>query len=158
MPSRAVIDSPLGHIALTWDAAGLRALDYVSRAQALCPPAPGLGAEAARQLEQYFQNPAFVFDLPLAPEGTSFQQRVWAALRQIPPGAPLTYGQLAGQLDSGARAIGGACRRNPIPIIIPCHRIIPAHGGVGGYGGATRGAGPHIKHWLLTHEHPVHAG
>lgn len=152
MPSRAVFDSPLGRIALTWDAAGLRALDYVSSREALCPPTPGLGEDAVHQLGQYFQEPAFVFDLPLAPDGTPFQQRVWAALGLIPPGAPLTYGQLARQLDSGARAVGGACRHNPLPVIIPCHRVIPAHGGVGGYGGATRGAGPHIKQWLLTHE------
>ncbi|SEL24716.1 methylated-DNA--[protein]-cysteine S-methyltransferase [Ectothiorhodospira marina] len=152
MPSRAVIESPLGRIALTWDAAGLTALDYVAGGEAPCPPPPGLGAEAAFQLAAYFQDPAFRFDLPLAPGGTSFQLRVWAALCRIPSGAPITYGQLARQLNSGARAVGGACRGNPLPIIIPCHRIIPAHGGVGGYGGATQGAGPRIKQWLLTHE------
>jgi methylated-DNA-[protein]-cysteine S-methyltransferase len=153
-----VTDSPLGRLAVTWNADGLLTLDYVPPEEALCAPATGLGWEVVAQLERYFQDPAFRFDLPLAPGGTSFQLRVWAALCRIPPGAPITYGQLAQQLNSGARAVGGACRGNPLPIIIPCHRIIPAHGGVGGvggvggYGGATQGAGPRIKQWLLTHE------
>ncbi|AHK78355.1 cysteine methyltransferase [Ectothiorhodospira haloalkaliphila] len=153
MPSRAVIDTPLGHIALTWDDDGLTALDYVSDAPVSTPsPSSGLAAETIRQLRQYFQDPAFGFHLPLSPQGTPFQQRVWAALCRIPPGAPITYGQLARHLNTGPRAIGGACRRNPLPIIIPCHRVVPAHGGLGGYGGATRGAGPRIKQWLLVHE------
>ena len=83
--------------------------------------------------------------------GTPFQQAVWHALRDIPPGSPLTYGQLAKQLGTAARAVGGACGANPIPIIVPCHRVVSASG-IGGFM-QTCYLGPlNIKSWLLAHE------
>src|SRR5712692_4109133 len=102
--------------------------------------------EAARQLEAFFAGRLARFDLPLAASGTAFDQRVRAAMRAIPYGETRTYGDLAHMTDSGPRAIGRACGRNPIPIIVPCHRVL-ARGGLGGYSG---GAGLPTKQWLLA--------
>ena len=122
---------------------------------------PGSGMEAApvnrfakqvkAQLEAYFRDGGAGFSLPLAPTGTEFQQRVWAAMLRIPAGRVRSYGEIARELDSGARAVGNACRRNPIPLIIPCHRVVSAQG-IGGYSGATGGHRLEIKRWLLAHE------
>jgi len=93
--------------------------------------------EACRQLEQYFQGVRQQFDLPLDPAGTAFQKSVWAALRGIPYGQTITYGQLAALVGNpkASRAVGGANNRNPIPVIIPCHRVIGADGTLTGYAG-----------------------
>ena len=104
--------------------------------------------EAARQLAAYFEGTLRDFDLPLAAAGTAFDGRVRAAMRAIPYGETRTYGELAHATDSGPRAIGGACGRNPIPIIVPCHRVL-ARGGLGGYSGGT---GLPTKQWLLALE------
>ena len=91
--------------------------------------------EAARQLAAYFDGRLSRFDLPLAPAGSPFETRVWAAMQAIPYGEPRCYGDLAEAIGSAPRAVGGACGRNPIPIVIPCHRVL-AKGGLGGYSGS----------------------
>jgi methylated-DNA-[protein]-cysteine S-methyltransferase len=91
-------------------------------------------AEAARQLGDYFAGKRRDFDLPLAPGGSLFEARVWSAMQAIPYGQTRTYGELAHTTDSGPRAVGRACGTNPIPIVIPCHRVL-AKGGIGGYSG-----------------------
>jgi methylated-DNA-[protein]-cysteine S-methyltransferase len=101
------------------------------------------------QIQDYFDGTRASFDLPLAPHGTAFQRRVWDALRAIPCGASRSYGDLARQLGSSARAVGQANGNNPIPILIPCHRVVAALGALGGYSG---GEGPTTKLWLLEHE------
>ncbi len=106
---------------------------------------------ARRTLEQYFRNSRARLDLPLAPAGTPFQQRVWRALLRIPPGQVKSYGELARRLGTSARAVGGACRANPIPVLIPCHRVVSASG-EGGFMGKTAGRAMQIKRWLLQHE------
>jgi methylated-DNA-[protein]-cysteine S-methyltransferase len=90
--------------------------------------------EAKRQLDEYFTGKRRDFDLPLSAQGTEFQRRVWQVMAEIPYGQTLTYGQLAKQVKSGPRAVGGACGRNPLPIVIPCHRVIGV-GGLTGYSG-----------------------
>ncbi len=109
----------------------------------------GPAAAAARQLEEYFAGTRTVFELKVAPVGTDFEKRVWKDLVGIPFGATDTYGAIANRLgDSGAsRAVGVANARNPIAIIIPCHRVIGADGDLTGYAG-----GLHRKRWLLEHE------
>ncbi len=87
----------------------------------------------------------------LEPSGTRFQQRVWRALREIPPGQTRTYADLAGELGSGPRAVAGACRRNPVPLVIPCHRVV-ARQGLGGFSGQTSGPAIEMKRWLLARE------
>ncbi len=103
------------------------------------------------ELDAYFKDKQSHFSMPLALHGTEFQQRVWHALTGIPVGKTSTYGELAKQLNSSPRAIGNACRANPVPIIIPCHRVL-AKQGLGGYDGQTSGKRLDIKRWLLKHE------
>jgi len=110
-------------------------------------------AETARQLREYFAGEREEFDLPLRPEGTAFQQRVWRALRDIPYGRTWSYGELARHIGSptSSRAVGLANGRNPISIVIPCHRVIGANGSMTGYGGGIA-----RKQWLLAHEKSAH--
>ena len=103
------------------------------------------------ELAAYFRDKQFQFTINLQPYGTDFQQGVWSALREIPAGGTLSYGQLAEKLHSSPRAVGNACRANPIPIIIPCHRVVGKNG-IGGYDGKTSGRRLDIKRWLLHHE------
>jgi len=106
-------------------------------------------AEAAQQLGEYFAGTRRNFDLPLDPAGTPFQRRVWTEMARIPFGATESYGALARKTGSVARAVGGACGANPIPIVIPCHRVVAEGGGLGGFSGGT---GPATKRALLELE------
>ena len=106
-------------------------------------------AEAARQLTEYFAGERREFALPLAPSGTPFRRRVWQAMQAIPYGQTRSYGDLARALDSAPRAVGGACGANPIPLVIPCHRVVGAGGALGGFSG---GAGCDTKRQLLALE------
>ena len=105
--------------------------------------------EARRQLVAYFAGRLRAFDLPLAPNGTEFQRRVWTELTKIPFGATISYARLARRVSNAAavRAIGAANGRNPIPIIVPCHRVIGSDGSLTGFGGGLA-----RKQWLLNHE------
>jgi methylated-DNA-[protein]-cysteine S-methyltransferase len=117
-----------------------------------CKSADNLTAQqAVDQLNEYFRHGTFQFDLPLSIQGTPYQQRVWQALLNTRAGQTYTYGHLAAQLNSSARAVGNACRANFIPIVIPCHRVV-AKQGIGGYCGQTQGRRMQIKQWLLDHE------
>ena len=115
----------------------------------LMPHETPLLAEGRRQLLEYLAGERRVFDLPLAPRGTPFQQRVWAALRDIPYGQTQSYRDIAFLVGCprGFRAVGMACNRNPIPIFIPCHRVVGAKGALTGYAG-----GVELKQRLLEHE------
>ena len=106
--------------------------------------------EAARQLEAYFDGDLVTFDLPLELNGTEFNRRCWLALPSIPYGQTVSYGEQARRLGLGndaARAVGAANGRNPLPIVLPCHRVIGADGSLTGFGG-----GLHVKRFLLEHE------
>lgn len=92
-------------------------------------------ADAARQLAAYFDGTLTRFDLPLAPPGSDYQKRVWRAMNKIPYGETCTYGELAKRAETVPRAVGGACGANPIPVILPCHRVVAANGGAGGFSG-----------------------
>lgn len=115
-------------------------------------PASLLAKETVRQLAAYLKDPAFEFSLPLAPAGTPFQRRVWAGISAIGPGETRTYGELAQSIDSGARAVGNACGANPYPIVIPCHRVVAANHGLGGFARQRGGFLLDVKRWLLRHE------
>ena len=104
-----------------------------------------------RQLKCYFSSAISLQTIPLAPQGTLFQKSVWHELCKIPLGETRTYGEIAHKLNSSARAVGNACRKNPIQIIVPCHRVVSAKG-LGGYAGETQGRQLDIKRWLLNHE------
>lgn len=126
--------SPLGELTVAEEDGRIVSLDW-GRAPDAFQQETQLLLRAREQLDRYFDGARADFDLPLAPAGTAFQQQVWNALRAIPHGATRTYGDLANELDAPARAIGTACGSNPIPIIIPCHRVVAANGGLGGYSG-----------------------
>lgn len=143
---RLSMASPLGQITLTEEDGKITGLCWGARKTTEETP---LLCKARQQLEAYFQGRRRDFDLPLAPQGTPFQKTVWQAMARIPHGATQSYGAMAKQLKSGPRAIGGACARNPIPILIPCHRILGAHGALGGY--SAKG-GVKTKRRLLSHE------
>lgn len=145
-----MIASPLGRLGIHARDA-LTNIDFVSARTPLLRPRTPLARAVCAQLQAYFADPDTRFDLPLAARGTRFQQRVWRALRRIPAGRVRSYGELARTLKSAPRAVGGACRANPIPIVVPCHRVVAA-AGLGGFMGVTRGRALAIKRWLLEHE------
>lgn len=148
----ARIGSPVGTLELTATDGRIVAIDFADGdpepESSLRDP---LLQECALQLQRYFDDPRQPFRLPLGLLGTPYLLRVWAALRRIPPGTTVTYGQLALRVGGSARSIGMACRRNPLPIIIPCHRVLGVNGLVG-YCGYRTGPGLATKHWLLAHE------
>ncbi|WP_096703044.1 methylated-DNA--[protein]-cysteine S-methyltransferase [Magnetospirillum sp. 15-1] len=145
MPQLA-FNSPIGPLALFEADGAIVAVDWGFVPENDETP---LLLKARDQLEEYFEGKRTSFDLPLAPHGTAFQQKVWAALSRIPFGQTKSYGELAGELGTAARALGGACGRNPIPVIIPCHRVLGANGAMGGYSGID---GIETKEFLLRHE------
>ncbi|MGZ5038362.1 MAG: methylated-DNA--[protein]-cysteine S-methyltransferase [Usitatibacter sp.] len=108
---------------------------------------------ACVQIQSYLDDPKFEFDLPLKLASTRHRLEVWEAMQRIPAGATRTYGEIAKDLHSSARAVGGACGANPIPVVVPCHRVIAAGGDIGGFMGARAdGFERDIKRWLLEHE------
>lgn len=145
----ACMTTPLGLIGIKVSDTALLELEFLTGAEQA--PRHRIAAQVVAELGRYFDDPTWRFTVPLAPSGTAYQQRVWAMMRQIEPGATQTYGQLAQRLASSARAVGGACRTNPIAILIPCHRVV-AVSGLGGFAGARAGALLAIKRGLLNHE------
>jgi methylated-DNA-[protein]-cysteine S-methyltransferase len=150
----ATLDGPLGPVLVAGDAAGLRHISFLAGNRALRPEPEWVRddaplREALRQLRAYFAGELQRFELPLAPRGTAFQQRVWSALCQIPYGETTSYGALARRLGrpTASRAVGAANGRNPLPIVVPCHRVIGSTGALTGFGG-----GLHLKEGLLALE------
>lgn len=131
MVQQLSVSSPVGRLMLTEDDGAIVSIAWDDAAGG---NGSSLLSEAARQLDAYFAGELSDFDLMLRPAGSAFEQRVWAAMRRIPYGKTQCYGELAAAIGSAARAVGGACGRNPIPIVIPCHRVL-ATTGLGGYSG-----------------------
>ena len=148
-----IINSPIGGVRLQIDQGAVTQVDFQWQS---FEEKEGVRESLLRQVERsiihYFQSPTSLQSIPCRPSGTPFQQKVWQALRQIPLGGVATYGELAAQLGSSPRAVGGACRNNPIPLLIPCHRVV-SKTGVGGFSGEW-GEGERVetKRWLLRHE------
>ncbi len=126
-------------------------IDFLNSNRAIILPQNAFPAHIADQLNQYFKDGKRTFQVDLEPAGTPFQLKLWRSLQSIPSGDKRSYGQMAKLNQTGARAVGNACRHNPIPIIIPCHRVV-AKSCLGGYAGATQGRNIDIKRWLLNHE------
>lgn len=148
-------DSPLGPLLLGADARALRHIDF-ARDGCAAEPAAGWQAgdhpvlrDARRQLDAYFAGRLQQFDLPLAPNGTAFQQQVWRALQTIPFGQTRSYAQIAASVGRAraARAVGAANGKNPLPVVIPCHRVIGSDGSLTGFAGGLA-----LKSFLLRHE------
>src|SRR5262245_26618177 len=114
-------------------------------------PQNHLAERACAQIERYVTDPEFRFELPLARGGTPFQQRVWAKISAIESGCTRSYGELARELSSAPRAVGQACGANPLPLVVPCHRVLAANG-IGGFAHRESGFLLSVKRWLLAHE------
>ncbi len=160
-----LIDSPVGTLFVGVSSAGLHRVEFVDATRGEAALAPLLARDASLEpmrdaanpelvaaiaaLRAYFAGAAATFALPLAPRGTPFQLAVWRALLDIPSGHTWSYGQLARAAGwpGAARAVGAAVGRNPLAVVIPCHRVIGANGTLTGYGG-----GLDRKRWLLAHE------
>jgi methylated-DNA-[protein]-cysteine S-methyltransferase len=145
----ASVDSPVGRLSVTGSRDAVTAVSWQapdSTAPAATGSAPAI---AARQLADYFAGNRTTFDVPLMLEGSDHQQRVWAALLDIPFGEVISYGELARRISSAPRAVGTACGRNPIAILVPCHRVIAGNGRLTGY---SAGAGIETKRQLLALE------
>jgi len=145
-----IVRTPVGRLEVVLDNNKIKSINLNSD-KPLSAASSDLGKKVTEQINAYFKRSNFVFDLPLNVEGTEHQQKVWDALKEIPAGQVLTYGDLAKKIGSSARAIGNACRNNPIPIVVPCHRIVAAKD-IGGFSGAREGALLDIKRELLSHE------
>ena len=154
------MDSPVGPLQLVADAHGLREIwfEHGRHPKALHPDwvhASAPLAIARRQLDEYFAGTRQLFDLPLHPLGTPFQLAVWRELARIPYAVTISYGELARRIEQPAavRAVGAANGRNPLPIIVPCHRVIGSNGNLTGFGG-----GLPTKHFLLSLEQRIAGG
>lgn len=149
---RAYYHSPIGWIRITGSEEGIQSVYFVEDEEATAGEIPVCLQECVRQLDEYFQGQRRAFSLKLLPRGSNFQQRVWAQLLKVPYGRTASYRDIAlalGDADA-VRAVGSANGKNPIAIIIPCHRIIGSDGKLIGYGG-----GVWRKEWLLRHERSV---
>jgi methylated-DNA-[protein]-cysteine S-methyltransferase len=145
VPQQLSLHSPVGDLTISQDGGAIVAIDWGwVEVQTETP----VLAAARQQLHDYFDGKRTAFDLALAPAGTAYQRRVWAALCDIPAGSTRTYADIARSVGGSPRAVGGANGRNPIPIVIPCHRVV-ATGGIGGYSG---GDGLPTKRFLLALE------
>lgn len=159
MRRHTIIDSPVGPLTAVADGDALIAVYFEAHGRRPAVTDHGarvdddpLLARVSAQLGEYFAGRRTTFDLPLAPPGDAFQQRVWAQLREIPYGETRSYGQLARALGQpgAAQAVGNANGANPISVVVPCHRVIGSDGSLTGYAG-----GLERKRWLLAHEEPA---
>jgi methylated-DNA-[protein]-cysteine S-methyltransferase len=149
---QAVQPTPFGHVGIRTRDGLLVAVEYLGANAQPLQPVDALARETCAQIRAYLADPGYCFDLPYALEGTAFQMSVWRAIAAIPSGRTRTYGEMAADLRSAARAVGGACGSNPVPLIVPCHRVVAANGRIGGFM-HSRATGPlSIKQWLLRHE------
>jgi methylated-DNA-[protein]-cysteine S-methyltransferase len=160
---RATVPTPIGELTVVADRDAVVAIHFPgepAHTGATAVDAAELTAHpvlraAVEQLDEYFRGERTEFDLPLAPAGTAFQLDAWAALRTIPFGTTVSYGEQAAVMGDRrkARAVGAANGRNPIPIVVPCHRVVGSNGHLTGFAG-----GMAAKAWLLDHELRVRAG
>ncbi|KAA6186252.1 methylated-DNA--[protein]-cysteine S-methyltransferase [Thiohalocapsa marina] len=148
------LDTPVGTIGVRWIDCGVLGVDL--EPMGLASGGRDMWADPCpdwlqQPLLAYFDDPGPPIPVPRVPTGTRFQQRVWQAISAIPAGSTRTYGELALELGTSARAVGGACRANPWPLLVPCHRVVSGHG-LGGFAGAVSGRLTVVKAWLLAHE------
>jgi methylated-DNA-[protein]-cysteine S-methyltransferase len=151
MDYQAKLAAPCGILGIRCTDCALTGIEFLAPDTRLQAPKSALAEQVCAQLQAYFADADFHFDLPLKPGGSAHQIKVWQAMCAIPRGQTRHYGELAAMLHSSARAVGQACGNNPIPIIIPCHRVVGKEG-LGGFMHHSAGAAIAIKRWLLAHE------
>ena len=152
MPTyQTCISAPFGYVCIC------SSTDYVTRIELLASKAPSnsrlnkFAKEAREQVRAYLKNSAFKFDLPIDINGSAYRKQVWSEIVKIPAGETRTYGDIAILMGSSARAVGGACGDNVLPILIPCHRVV-ARADLGGFMHSSDGFSLKVKCWLLNHE------
>ena len=149
--SQAKILTPFGVLGILCEADALTGIDFLPPDTLPQAPSSTFAQAVCNQIAVYFDNADFHFNLPLKLNGSAHQRKVWQAMCAIPRGQTRQYGELARELSSSARAVGQACGANPIPIIIPCHRVV-SKTGMGGFAHHRDGYELDIKRWLLAHE------
>ncbi len=148
---QAKMKIPCAVLGIRTESDALVGLDFLAVSASVLAPSDDFTRMVCAQIATYIRDPDFVLNVPLRLTGTVHQRKVWQALCTIPRGSAWTYGALAQQLGSSPRAIGGACGDNPIPLFIPCHRVVAKHS-AGGFMHHASGAPLTIKTWLLRHE------
>ena len=143
--------APFGVLGILVEDGCLARIEFLKSGTFLLPPSDPVSEALCRQIEAYFSDPEFAIEIPLKLRGTPFQKKVWAKISQIPRGRTRQYGEIANDLHSAPRAVGQACGSNPVPIVIPCHRVV-SRAGLGGFMHHGEGEPLSIKHWLLDHE------
>ena len=151
MDYQAKLKVPFGVLGIRCTGDALTGIDFLPSGEKQQRPANTFAEAVCMQLQHYFENPDAEFNLQLNLVGTPHQQKVWQAMCNIPRGETRSYGELAGELRSAAQAVGQACGANPIPVIVPCHRVV-GKSGLGGFMKHGSGQPLDIKRWLLAHE------
>jgi methylated-DNA-[protein]-cysteine S-methyltransferase len=153
-PFQACVKTPFATLGVTTTATHVTGIRFLAPSvPAKAPPRDSLAYLACIQLQAYLEDPRKPFDLPLSLAGTHHRLQVWEAMQRIKCGKTRTYGDLAQELGSSARAVGGACGANPIPVVVPCNRVVAAGRALGGFMGSREdGFELGIKRWLLQHE------
>ncbi len=147
----AIMPAPFGALGIRIRATAICGIDFLPPGTPPHAPQSAIAELAWSRLQAYLDDPDSTLDLPTEANGTPHQLRVWDEIRAIPRGRVLRYGQLSAKLGSSARAVGQACGANPLPLIVPCHRVVSA-AGLGGFANARDGFLLDTKHWLLRHE------
>jgi methylated-DNA-[protein]-cysteine S-methyltransferase len=150
-PYPAILSAPGFSIGIRCNDDEVTEIAYLEPQAEVAPKSP-LARESVRQLRAWLKDPQHEFGLPLAPAGTHFQRKVWQQIVAIPAGQTRSYGDVAAAIRSGPRAVGNACGANPYPIVVPCHRVVAANHGLGGFARQRGGFLLDVKRWLLTHE------
>lgn len=148
---QAIFSAPFGALGICCEDEVLTGINFLALNTPPLAPQSRFALGVCKQLQAYFENPAFNFNIPHRLKGTAHQSKVWQAMCAIPRGQTRQYGELAKLLASSARAVGQACGSNPIPIVIPCHRVV-SKVGMGGFAHQRDGYELGIKRWLLAHE------
>lgn len=148
---QATLQLPIGKVGIRTTQEHLLAIEYIDDNEPLIKPKTVIAKDTLEQLLCYFADPTYTFNIPIALNISPFQQNVLSALQKIPLGKTQTYMDIAKLLNTSPRPIGNACRTNPVPIIIPCHRVV-AEKNLGGYNGSKKGRFIEAKRWLLKHE------
>ena len=154
MDYQAKLKVPFGVLGIRCTGDALAGIDFLPAAEKPQRASNAFAATVCEQLLRYLQDPDAQFSVPLDLHGTPHQQKVWQAMRDIPRGQTRGYGEIAAELKSCAQAVGQACGANPIPVIVPCHRIV-GKTGLGGFNRHTDDAHLNVKRWLLAHERAI---
>lgn len=144
--------TPFAVLGIVSDGQVITSVRYLQRSSAPLAPQDHVAERACHEIERYLADPEYLFTVPYRLDGTPFQCRVWREIEKLCPIKTNTYGEIARRLGSGPRAVGGACGANPIPLIVPCHRVLAAGGGLGGFMGGKDPFPLSVKRWLLRHE------